>query len=180
MSSEEIRYNGIYKKYYGRIYTYIHAKLLVSGLPVDLAEDLTQSAFQILWRRWDENRYKTDENLLKWLYNTANNKLMEVRRSEDALQHESIEDHEDDFLANEGSPDIEEQLTSDIRLQELQEILGTPQNQLLILISNGYKYQECARILKIPIGTVCSMVHRLRREMKKPKNRKKIDKIMEK
>ena len=178
MSPEEIRYYRIYQKYFNQILTYIRSKLFCIGLPGDLAEDLTQDVFQILWRRWDENQYKTEETLLKWLYNTAYKKLLEEQRSEEAMQYGNIDDHEDEIITSGGIADIEEQLTSDARLKELEAFLGTQLSQLLLLIADGYKYRECAKILKIPLGTVCSVVHRLRQEMKKPGNREKIKRIL--
>ena len=178
MSPEETRYHDIFDKSYSKILTYVRAQLYISGLSGDLAEDLTQSVFQTLWIKWDENRYKTDEILLKWLYNTANNKLLESRRSEDAVQHENIDEHERDLVTPGGIPDIDEQLSSDVRLKELEALLGPQLSQLLILISDGYKYRECSRILGIPIGTVGVMLNRLRKQMKKPENRKKIEKIL--
>ena len=48
MSPEELRFHGIYQKYFSKILTYVKAKLSVAGLPGNIAEDLVQGAFTIL------------------------------------------------------------------------------------------------------------------------------------
>ena len=178
MSPEELRFHGIYQKYFSKILTYVKAKLSVAGLPGNIAEDLVQGAFTILWLKWDENQFKTDEILLKWLYNTANNKLMESYRSEDAQQHDTIEAHERDLMSPGGITEIEEQVASEVRMRELEAFLGEQSCRIIQLIADGYKYKECAEILQVPIGTICGMVHRIREEMKKPENAEKIKKIL--
>ena len=149
MSPAEIRYQEIFEKYYNKILTYIHARLYVFGLSGDLDEDLTQSVFQTLWQKWDENRYKTDEILLRWLYNTANYKLQEAHRSEDAMEHENIDDHEWDLAAPDRIGEIDERLTNDAQMRELEAFLEPRLCRLLTLIADGYRYRECARILGI-------------------------------
>ena len=178
MSPEELRFHEIYQKYFSKVLIYVKAKLSVMRLPGNIAEDLIQSVFTILWLKWDENQFKTDEILLKWLYNTANNKLLESRKSKDARQHEDVDEHERDLVSQGGITEIEEQVSSEASLRELEAILGEQPCRLIRMIADGYKYQECAEILQVPLGTICGMVHSIREEMKKPENAEKIRKIL--
>jgi len=178
MSTEDTRFTEIYNKYYSKVLTVINAKLHVSSLSGHLAEDIAQDVFKTLWRRWEELQYTTDEMLFKWLLNVTNKKFLELQRSEDVIEHENIDDHERDLEVHGGINDVEEQLDADSMWAGLESLMDPQSCRLLRLITNGYKYRECAAMMGIPLGTVCGMLHRLRKDMKKPDNHKKLEKIL--
>lgn len=178
MSPEETRYHDIFDKYYNTILTYIHAHLYISRVQEHLADDITQNVFAVLWLKWPENQYKTDEMLLRWLYNTAYNKILEAGRSEDALQHENIDDHEEAQATYGGVGETDEQLNHEELLKEMESLLAPEYRELPRMIDEGYKYRECAKRLGIPASTVGVVLHRLRKEMQKPENRKKFEKYL--
>lgn len=178
MSTEDIRYNAIYTKYAGKVFNYIRAKLQISALPANLAEDILQEIFTVLWNKWDENKYKTDEVLYQWLLNTAGKKLKEAQRGEDSKDHENIDDHERDLRIHGGIDDSEDRLTADAMWTELEKHFDPQICRLLRLITDGYKYRECAEKMDIPLGTVCVLLHRFRKELKKTEKRKTLENIL--
>ena len=94
------------------------------------------------------------------------------------MEHENIDDHEWDLAAPDRIGEIDERLTNDAQMRELEAFLEPRLCRLLTLIADGYRYRECARILGIPDGTIGPTLKRMREKMKKPENRKKIDKIL--
>ena len=178
MTTEDARYTAIYTEYAGKVLVYVRAQLRVSSLPAHLAEDILQDVFAVLWNKWHDNQYKTDEVLYQWLLNTAGKKIRETQRSEDSKEHENIDDHERDLRIHDGIDDAEERLNADAIWAEMKKHFDPQICQLLRLITDGHKYRECAEQMQIPLGTVCVLLHRFRKELKKPEKRQILERIM--
>ena len=134
----------------------------------DLAEDLVAAVFLQAWRRRDEVDL-THEHVRAWLYGVAINSLRNhrraLRRHRAALQEvaaarpavltsEEIEDRRNDERA------VREVLDSMKRLPRIE------QEALALVVWSGLSYEEAARAMEIPVGTVRSRLNRARARLR--------------
>ncbi len=128
---------------------------------VESAEDLVQEAFLRAWRSFDT--FDSATNCRAWLFRILRNTwISRWRKSRLEIpvadtgeeQIEPYYDWEDEFLRAEMSADVERGLA------EL-----PPEFRLVILLADveDCSYEEIAKIMECPIGTVMSRLNRARR-----------------
>jgi RNA polymerase sigma-70 factor (ECF subfamily) len=137
---------------------YRFARQLAGG---EGAQDLAQETFLRAWKYFDSFRPETD--CRAWLFRILRNVWNDTRRQprlEFPLSEESaVEpyyDWEGEFLRDELSPDVE---------RALAEVPEHYRWALLLADVEELSYQEIARVLDCPIGTVMSRVNRGRRTL---------------
>ncbi len=129
----------------------------------EAADDLVQESFLRAWRYFDT--FDSATNCRAWLFRILRNTWISrwrKRRLEIPLvdtgeeQIEPYYDWEDEFLRTEMSADVERGLS------EL-----PPEYRLVILLADveDCTYEEIARIMECPIGTVMSRLNRARRTL---------------
>lgn len=138
------------------------------------ARDLAQEAFIRVWRAW--GRIDPEAQLEGWLYRIVSNLYIDLLRRRRGVRLHSL----DEPLATasgevqrerpDPSADVEQRILDasiDRRIQRA--LLGlAPDLRMVVVLADveGYAYEEIATMMRIPIGTVKSRLHRARRALR--------------
>lgn len=139
----------------------------------DDANDLVQETYMKAYRFFDS--YEKGTNAKAWLFRILKNSFINEFRKK-SKQPAKVDYNEVEGYYN--SEDTEVDATTDLRNDSVQELIGdevaNALNELdvdfrtIIILCDleGFKYEEMAKILDIPIGTVRSRLHRARNLLK--------------
>ncbi|MFN3403725.1 MAG: sigma-70 family RNA polymerase sigma factor [Cytophagaceae bacterium] len=142
-------------------------------LDEDDANDLVQETYLKAYRFFDS--YEQGTNAKAWLFRILKNSFINDFRKK-SKEPSKVDYQEVESYYN--SDDVDENITVDLRVESLQEMIGdevaTALNSLavdfrtIIILCDleGFTYEEMAKILDIPIGTVRSRLHRARNLLK--------------
>jgi RNA polymerase sigma factor (sigma-70 family) len=142
-------------------------------LDEDDANDLVQETYLKAYRFFSS--YEQGTNAKAWLFRILKNSFINDFRKK-SKEPSKIDYQEVESYYN--SDDVDENITTDLRIESLQEMIGdevaTALNALavdfrtIIILCDleGFTYEEMAKILDIPIGTVRSRLHRARNLLK--------------
>lgn len=138
------------------------------------AKDLTQEAFIRVFRAF--RRIDPQASLERWLYRIVSNLYIDMLRRRPKVRIESLdapvitpkggEISRDvpDARADPEAEVLDAQLDSDVQ----RALLGlSPDLRAVVALSDieGYSYEEIGEMLRIPVGTVKSRLHRARRTL---------------
>ncbi len=130
----------------------------------DVAEDIVQDT--ILKALVNASRYKEGTNLKGWIYTIMRNIFInEYRRKKRYFYMESANDFD---IHNEGVHISGNDGISDLGCQEIQRQLDSIElkhTKPFLMHFDGYKYEEIAEHLSLPIGTVKNRIHIARKEL---------------
>ncbi|TAE00622.1 MAG: sigma-70 family RNA polymerase sigma factor [Bacteroidetes bacterium] len=133
------------------------------------AKDLVQETYLKAFRFIDS--FEQGTNAKAWLFKIMKNNFINDFRKK-SKQPAQIDYHEVESVYN--SEDIDENITIDLRTESVQDLIGdeisnainslaTDFRMVIILCDlEGFTYEEMAKILDIPVGTVRSRLHRAR------------------
>lgn len=127
----------------------------------DAADDLVQDCLERALSRWHLRR--ADANLRAWLFTILRNIYISTRRSQKRHGvHLQIDAEAESVSANDSSDGLEarEALSALDQLPEEQKSL------LLLIGVEDLSYEEAARTLGLPIGTVMSRLSRARQRLR--------------
>ena len=139
----------------------------------DDANDLVQETFLKAYKFLDS--FQIGTNAKAWLFRIMKNSFINDYRKS-SKEPPKVDYQEVESYYN--SDDVDVQLTSDLRIEAINGMMGdevaTALNNLdvefrtIIILCDleGFKYEEMAKILDIPIGTVRSRLHRARQLLK--------------
>lgn len=142
-------------------------------LDPDDAKDLLQDTYLKAFRFIDS--FQQGTNAKAWLFRILKNSFINDYRKK-SKEPSKVDYQEVETFYN--SEDVDRQITPDLRVEALQDMIGdeisTALNALdvdfrtVIILCDleGFKYEEMAKILDIPIGTVRSRLHRARNLLK--------------
>jgi RNA polymerase sigma factor (sigma-70 family) len=142
-------------------------------LDADDAKDLLQDTYLKAFRFIDS--FQQGTNAKAWLFRILKNSFINDYRKK-SKEPSKVDYQEVETYYN--SEDVDRQITPDLRVEALQDMIGdeisTALNALdvdfrtVIILCDleGFKYEEMAKILDIPIGTVRSRLHRARNLLK--------------
>lgn len=142
-------------------------------LDADDAKDLLQDTYLKAFRFIDS--FQQGTNAKAWLFRILKNSFINDYRKK-SKEPSKVDYQEVETFYN--SEDVDRQITPDLRVEALQDMIGdeisTALNALdvdfrtVIILCDleGFKYEEMAKILDIPIGTVRSRLHRARNLLK--------------
>ncbi|MFO0378284.1 MAG: sigma-70 family RNA polymerase sigma factor [Cyclobacteriaceae bacterium] len=139
----------------------------------DDAQDLVQDTYLKAYRFIDS--FQKGTNAKAWLFRIMKNSFIndyrKKRKEPNKVDYQEVE-------AYYNSEDIDRQITPDLRVDVLQGMIGDEISNALNALDvdfrtviilcdlEGFKYEEMAKILDIPIGTVRSRLHRARNLLK--------------
>lgn len=139
----------------------------------DDASDLVQDTYLKAYRFF--NSYQPGTNAKAWLFRILKNTFINEFRRKSKLP---IKVDYQDVESYYNSDDVDEPATTDLRSETVRELLGDEVAKALNSIDvdfrtvivlcdiEGFTYEEMAKILDIPIGTVRSRLHRARQLLK--------------
>ena len=130
------------------------------------AKDLYQeTAFRALTNK---EKFRVGTNFKAWLFTIMKNIFINNYRKK--MKANTIMDSTDnDFYINSGKNVVSNQGESNIMMKELTGMVSGLENSIkvpFVMHFNGYKYQEIADYLGLPLGTVKSRIFFARKELK--------------
>jgi len=142
-------------------------------LDEDDAKDLLQDTYLKAYRFIDS--FQQGTNAKAWLFRILKNSFINDYRKK-SKEPSKVDYQEVESYYN--SDDVDRQITPDLRVEALQDMIGDEISNALNALDvdfrtviilcdlEGFKYDEMAKILDIPIGTVRSRLHRARNLLK--------------
>ncbi|HPM29642.1 MAG TPA: sigma-70 family RNA polymerase sigma factor, partial [Chryseolinea sp.] len=135
----------------------------------DLLQDTYLKAFRFI------NSFQQGTNAKAWLFRILKNSFINDYRKK-TKEPNKVDYQEVESYYN--SEDVDRQITPDLRVESLKDMIGDEISNALNALDvdfrtviilcdlEGFKYEEMAKILDIPIGTVRSRLHRARNLLK--------------
>ncbi len=139
----------------------------------DDAKDLVQDTYLKAYRFIES--FQKGTNAKAWLFRILKNSFINDYRKK-SKEPSKVDYQEVETYYN--SEDVDRQITPDLRVEVLQDMIGDEISNALNALDvdfrtviilcdlEGFKYEEMAKILDIPIGTVRSRLHRARQLLK--------------
>lgn len=155
-----------FNQQFGQMSNYLHAFAYNLTKNVDDARDLFQeTAFRALTNR---DKFRPGTNFKAWLFTIMKNIFINNYRKR--VKANTVFDSTDNqFYINSGSSQVHNDAASNIMMQELNEMVESldPSIKVPFLMHfQGYKYQEIADALQLPLGTVKSRIFFARKALK--------------
>ena len=126
------------------------------------ADDLVQAALERALSRWTSRR--EDEALRAWLFSILYRRFIDGRRR--ARRYAFILERL--RLGDEAArPSLEGQVAAQSALESLERLSPEQRTLLLWTAVEGLSYEEVAKILEVPIGTVMSRLSRARQALRR-------------
>jgi RNA polymerase sigma-70 factor (ECF subfamily) len=135
----------------------------------DMAKDLLQDTYYKAFKFIES--FQVGTNAKAWLFRILKNSFInEFRKKNKEPAKVDYQDVETYY----NSDDVNEVITSDLRVEVLQDMIGDEVSNALNALAvdfriviilcdlEGFTYEEMSKILDIPIGTVRSRLHRAR------------------
>lgn len=142
-------------------------------LDSDDAKDLLQDTYLKAYRFIDS--FQQGTNAKAWLFRILKNSFINDYRKK-SKEPSKVDYQEVESFYN--SEEVDRQITPDLRVEALQDMIGDEisvalnsldvdfRTVIILCDLEGFKYEEMAKILDIPIGTVRSRLHRARNLLK--------------
>jgi RNA polymerase sigma-70 factor (ECF subfamily) len=139
----------------------------------DDAKDLVQDTYLKAYRFIES--FQKGTNAKAWLFRILKNSFINDYRKK-SKEPNKVDYQEVETYYN--SEDVNRQITPDLRVEALKDMIGDEISNALNALDvdfrtviilcdlEGFKYEEMAKILDIPIGTVRSRLHRARQLLK--------------
>ena len=135
----------------------------------DLVQDTYLKAFRFI------ESFEKGTNAKAWLFRILKNSFINDFRKKSKepskLDYQEVESYYN-------SDDVDEKITTDLRAETVQDMIGDEisnalnsldidfRTVIILCDLEGFKYDEMAKILDVPIGTVRSRLHRARNLLK--------------
>jgi len=142
-------------------------------LDQDDSKDLVQDTYLKAYRFIDS--FQQGTNAKAWLFRILKNSFINDYRKK-SKEPSKVDYQEVEAYYN--SDEVDRQITPDLRVESLQDMIGDEisnalnsldvdfRTVIILCDLEGFKYDEMAKILDIPIGTVRSRLHRARNLLK--------------
>ena len=125
------------------------------------AEDLVQDTLERAWKRF--SLWRSGSNLRAWLFTIMHNIFINQVRTEPHKQNQNAE-HSSSHLS--GSRTAEDRLELEDLSKALRQLPNEQREVILLIGLEQMSYDEAAKVLGIPIGTVMSRLSRGREQLR--------------
>ncbi|MDP2104005.1 MAG: RNA polymerase sigma factor, partial [Candidatus Gracilibacteria bacterium] len=157
----------IIDRYEQKLFNYI---MRSTDISVAEAEDLLQEIFIKVYK----NIFEVSEDLSfsSWIYRIAHNHIIDHFRKNSKIEKMSLDDESYSFLINniksDFSPDVDldRKETREMVQKALSKIRKEYREILVLKFMEDKSYDEISDILRIPIGTVGTLINRAKKDMK--------------
>lgn len=170
-SEEEKQYifNQEFMPHINSMYNFAYRLTLDSDDAKDLLQDTYLKAYRFI------DSFQKGTNAKAWLFRILKNSFINDYRKK-SKEPSKVDYQEVESFYN--SEDVDRQITPDLRVEALQDMIGDEisvalnsldvdfRTVIILCDLEGFKYEEMAKILDIPIGTVRSRLHRARNLLK--------------
>lgn len=162
-------FNSEFMPHINSMYNFAY-RLTLDG---DDAKDLLQDTYLKAYRFIDS--FQQGTNAKAWLFRILKNSFINDYRKK-TKEPSKVDYQEVESYYN--SDEVDRQITPDLRVEVLQDMIGDEisnalnsldvdfRTVIILCDLEGFKYEEMAKILDIPIGTVRSRLHRARNLLK--------------
>lgn len=137
-------------------------KLTKSG---EEASDLTQETFFKALK--NQKKFQEGTNIKGWLYTIMKNSFINAYRKK-RNQNTFIDETDNKYFINlsssEKSPQTDSGIDTEYMMKQINSVDKT-YVETFMMYYNGYKYEEIAEIMDIPLGTVKSRIFLARKKM---------------
>jgi RNA polymerase sigma factor (sigma-70 family) len=162
-------FNDEFMPHINSMYNFAYRLTLDSDDANDLVQDTYLKAFRFI------DSFERGTNAKAWLFRILKNSFINDYRKK---SKEPAKVDYQDVESYYNSDDVDRQITPDLRVESLQDMIGDEisnalnsldvdfRTVIILCDLEGFKYDEMAKILDIPIGTVRSRLHRARNLLK--------------
>lgn len=162
-------FNKEFLPYIDSMYNFAYKLTLDEDDAKDLVQDTYLKAYRFI------NSFEQGTNAKAWLFKILKNSFINDFRKK-TRQPAKVDYQEIENVYN--SDDIDENITVDLRSETVQDLIGDEvtnainslgvdfRTVIILCDLEGFTYEEMAKILDIPIGTVRSRLHRARSILK--------------
>src|SRR6188508_1975776 len=162
-------FNQEFMPHINSMYNFAYRLTLDRDDAKDLLQDTYLKAFRFI------NSFQQGTNAKAWLFRILKNSFINDYRKK-TKEPNKVDYQEVESYYN--SEDVDRQITPDLRVEALKDMIGDEISNALNALDvdfrtviilcdlEGFKYEEMAKILDIPIGTVRSRLHRARNLLK--------------
>jgi RNA polymerase sigma factor (sigma-70 family) len=162
-------FNQEFMPHINSMYNFAYRLTLDSDDAKDLLQDTYLKAFRFI------DSFQQGTNAKAWLFRILKNSFINDYRKK-SKEPSKVDYQEVETYYN--SEDVDRQITPDLRVEALQDMIGDEisialnaldvdfRTVIILCDLEGFKYEEMAKILDIPIGTVRSRLHRARNLLK--------------
>jgi RNA polymerase sigma factor (sigma-70 family) len=166
---KESIFNQEFMPHINSMYNFAYRLTLDSDDAKDLLQDTYLKAFRFI------DSFQKGTNAKAWLFRILKNSFINDYRKK-SKEPSKVDYQEVETYYN--SEDVDRQITPDLRVEALQDMIGDEisialnsldvdfRTVIILCDLEGFKYEEMAKILDIPIGTVRSRLHRARNLLK--------------
>ena len=135
---------------------------------IDDAKDLVQETIYRSFK--NRKRFEAGSNFRAWTMTIMKNIFINDYRKRIRRRAKMIHDYSDNhYFLNSGEGSIENQGVSQMNFEELTKIIQQLPDELKIPFNmhfRGYRYEEIAQQVNVPLGTIKSRIHFARKQLK--------------
>jgi RNA polymerase sigma factor (sigma-70 family) len=162
-------FDGEFMPHIHSMYNFAYRLTLERDDAKDLVQDTYLKAFRFI------ESFQKGTNAKAWLFRILKNSFINDYRKKS--KEPSKVDYQD-VETYYNSDEVDRQITPDLRVESLKDMIGDEisnalnsldvdfRTVIILCDLEGFKYEEMAKILDIPIGTVRSRLHRARNLLK--------------
>src|SRR3954470_17243684 len=162
-------FNNEFMPHINSMYNFGYRLTLDSYDSKDLLQDTYLKAYRFI------DSFQKGTNAKAWLFRILKNSFINDYRKK-SKEPNKVDYQEVETYYN--SEDVDRQITPDLRVESLKDMIGDEisnalnsldvdfRTVIILCDLEGFKYDEMAKILDIPIGTVRSRLHRARNLLK--------------
>jgi RNA polymerase sigma factor (sigma-70 family) len=162
-------FNGEFMPHIHSMYNFAYRLTLERDDAKDLVQDTYLKAYRFI------ESFQKGTNAKAWLFRILKNSFINDYRKK-SKEPNKVDYQEVETYYN--SEEVNRQITPDLRVESLRDMMGDEisnalnsldvdfKTVIILCDLEGFKYEEMAKILDIPIGTVRSRLHRARNLLK--------------